>query len=76
MRITKPTNYHAMQAAGAVLVLLGLVGMLSFINFFLELSRIRKEYIPMAPDTGLIFLIYGALIIIESTGRPEGKIRG
>jgi len=75
MRITKPANYHAMQVAGAVLVLLGLAGMLSFIDFFLELSRIRKEYIPMAPDTGLIFLIYGALLIIESTGRPEGRIR-
>jgi len=74
-KATKPTHYHAMQAAGVILVLLGLTGMLSFIDFFLVLARIRKEYIPMAPDTGLIFLIYGALLIIERTGRPEGKIR-
>jgi len=74
-KTTKPAYYLTMQVAGAVLVLLGLAGMLSFIDFFLELARISKEYIPMAPDTGLIFLIYGVLLIIERTGKPQGSIR-
>ncbi|MFA6128978.1 MAG: PAS domain-containing sensor histidine kinase [Bacteroidales bacterium] len=60
---------------GLALVLLGAIGLLSFIDFFLILARIRKDYIPMAPDTGLIFFLYGLVLMVESKGAPRANFK-
>ncbi len=60
---------------GLVLVLLGAIGLLSFMDFFLILARIKKDYIPMAPVTGLIFFLYGLVLLTESKGSPKNNIK-
>lgn len=64
-----------MILTGSVLILFGTIGILSFNSFFLQLTRIRTEYIPMAPDTGVLFLLYGILLIVESAGQLKGPSR-
>jgi len=71
----KPKYNLGLALPGLVLMLLGAIGLLSFVDFFLLLARIRTDYIPMAPDTGLIFFIYGLVMVIESKVAPKNNIK-
>jgi len=71
----KPTYYLTIQVMGGILIILGSMAVLSFMDFFLIMARIKEDYIPMAPDTGLIFVLYGIVLLIEGAGKPKPKTR-
>jgi len=72
-RLTLNGYQLTLVVAGSLLVILGLTGILSFIDLILPLARIGRNYIPMAPDAGLISLTFGiAFLLNDSIIRRKG----
>jgi len=66
-RLTLNGYQLTLVIAGSLLVILGLTGLLSFIDVIMPLARIGRNYIPMAPDTGLIFLAFGIAFLFNDS---------
>lgn len=72
---SKPAFFTTLLSMGFILILLGCIGVFSITEFFLALARIRKDYIPMAPDTGFLFITFGIILILEGYKLINEKIR-
>jgi len=74
-RLTLNGYQLTLVIAGSLLVILGLTGLLSFIDVIMPLAQIGRNYIPMAADTGLIFLIFGMGFIFNESIIRRKSIR-
>lgn len=69
-------RFHVtLVVTGAIIILLGLIGLLGFIDEIQPLARFGKSYIPIAPDTGAALFLFGLGFVLEGTGRFPGWMR-
>jgi|GEM_PF-1048611 len=57
---------------GAIMILLGLVGIFSFMDFVRPIASVATKYTAMAGDTGVVFLLFGIAFIHEGAGKLYG----
>lgn len=64
------------QACGVVSALLGIVALVGWFTGLRLLTSFRPEYIPMAPNTALSFVLLGGGLLGLTGGRPGGNRLG
>ncbi len=68
-------RFRTTQSGGILSALLGLFGLVGWVFNVPSLSTFGLTYIPMAPSTALLFLLFGALVAIEGTSWIRFKSR-
>ena len=68
--LTKVTAF-----SGAAAFFLGAAGLAGWITGLRALASLRPEYIPMAPDTGLLFMVLGAILFSGVLRKSPGPGR-
>lgn len=61
---------------GVVTILLGLLGLLSWVTGAWTITSFRPQYIPMSPSTALAFLCQGVILWLQARGRLIYRWRG
>jgi PAS domain S-box-containing protein len=61
--------------SGGAAFILGAMGLAGWITGSRVLASLRPDYIPMAPDTGLLFMALGAILLSGAYDRDRGRDR-
>ncbi len=61
--------------SGGVAFFLGALGLVGWITGSRILASLRSEYIPMAPDTGVLFLMLGGTLLFGACKKGRGPVR-
>jgi PAS domain S-box-containing protein len=61
--------------SGSIATLLGLLGLLGWVTGVRVLSSVRLDYIPMAPDTAVDFILFGAILFVKARGALQRRPR-
>lgn len=61
--------------SGAAAFVLGAMGLAGWVTGVRALSSLRHDYIPMAPDTGVLFMALGAILLSGAYTRDRGWAR-
>lgn len=79
---TEPTKFvplplHFRKAAtafGTAAVLLGFLGLFAWLTGMRVLSSIRASYLPMSPDTAIIFVLLGSCLILTTNVNLSSRL--
>ncbi len=61
---------------GVVAILLGLLGLASWVTGAWTITSLRPQYVPMSPSTALAFLCQGVILWLQAQGRLISRGRG
>ncbi len=61
---------------GGITTVLGVLGLMGWISGARVLGSLRPTYIPMAPDTAVDFMLFGAILILNARKAPQPQLRG
>ncbi len=61
--------------SGGAAFVLGATALIGWITGLRILASVRPDYCPMAPDTGVLFLVYGAIVFSGAHTKGRGTVR-
>jgi len=60
---------------GGITALLGILGLLGWLTSLRTLASVRSNYIPMAPNTAVNFILFGAVVILKANRAMRPPVR-
>src|SRR5208337_2115371 len=61
---------------GGMTALLGILGLLGWLTSVRILASVRTNYIPMAPDTAVDFVLLGVVLLLKAKRTMRPRVRG